>query len=161
MKIDKRFWGIGLGLFAIGLRFVLGFFPQVTETIYSRGIYKVIRLIFDSIHSVLPFSALYLMFAILMFAIYWGIKKWRRSERSVFNKLGQILFSLLSLLGWIVFLFLFLWGFNYGRIPLATQLKITPRPLKLETVVEELNSRQAKLIKLRANIPDAKDNTSF
>jgi hypothetical protein len=161
MKIDKRFWGIGLGLLAMGLRFILGFFPQVTETVYSRGIYKVIRIILDSIHSILPFSALYLMIAILLLKIYWGMKKWRKSERSTFSKIGQTLFSLLSLLGWIVFLFLFLWGFNYGRIPLATQLKIIPRPLKLETVVEELNARQTKLIELRANIPDATDSTSF
>ena len=161
MKKDKRFWGIGLGLFAIGLSYLFALFPQVTETVYSRGIYKVIRLIFDSIHSILPFSALYILVGLLLLTIYWCIKKWIQSERSFLSKIGQALFSLVSIFGWIVFLFLFLWGFNYSRIPLAKQLKITPRPLKLATVVEQLNIRQTKLTELRANIPGANEKTSF
>jgi len=161
MKFDKRFWGIGLGVGAILLRFLLGFSPQLVETLYSRGLFKLIRVVLDSIHWILPFPALYLLVGGLLLAIYWGIKKWKRSDRSVLGKLGQTGFTLLSILGWIIFLFLFLWGFNYGRIPLATQIKIKPEPLKLATVVEELISRQADLLIVRSGIPAAKSDSSF
>lgn len=161
MKFDKRFWGIGLGIGAVVLRFLLGFFPQVVEILYSRGLFKIIRFILDSIQWVLPFSALYLLVALLLGSIFFGVKRWMRSGRTFFGKLGQALFTILSIVGWIVFLFLFLWGFNYGRIPLATQLKINPQPLKLERVVEELKIRETKLVELRSNIPGAIPNTSF
>ena len=111
MKFDKRLWGIGLGIFAVFLRFLLGFSPQLVETLYSRGLFKLIRVILDSIQWVLPFSALYLLVGGLLFAIYWGIEKWKRSDRSFIGKIGQLGFTLLSLVGWIVFLFLFLWGY--------------------------------------------------
>ncbi len=161
MKFDKRFWGIGLGILAILLRFLLGFSPQLVETVYSRGLFKLIRVILDSVQWVLPFSALYLLVGALLFAIYWGVKKWKRSERSLVGKIGQMGFTLLSLAGWIIFLFLFLWGFNYGRVSLANQIKITPQPLKLVTVIEELTSRQTKLLKVRSSIPAAKSDSSF
>ncbi len=161
MKFDKRFFGIGLGILAIVLRFVLGAFPEFVEAFYSRGFYKILRVILDTIHWALPFSALYLLVILLLVSIYFGFRKWNRSERSVLGKSGQMLFTLLSLAGWIVFLFLFLWGFNYGRIPLATQIKISPRPLKLSTVVEELKAKEPMLLKLRSNISGAQPNNSF
>ena len=161
MKFDKRFWGIGLGILAMILRYILSLFPQAVETLYSRGLYKVVRVFFDSIHWVLPFSALYLLVALLLVSLYFGFKKWRRSERTFLGKSGQALFSLLSLVGWIVFLFLFLWGYNYGRIPMATQLKIAPKPLKLATVVNELKTRETELIELRSNISGALPDKSF
>lgn len=161
MKFDKRFWGIGLGMFAVVLRFILGAFPQIVESLYSRGLYKLVRVILDSVHWALPFSVLYLMVLLLLVSIYFGFKKWKRSKRSFLGKTSQALFSLVSLIGWIVFLFLFLWGFNYGRIPLATQIKITPRPLKLATVIEELKTREPKLVELRSNISGAQPDNSF
>ena len=161
MKFDKRFWGIGLGILAMILRYILSLFPQAVETLYSRGLYKVVRVFFDSIHWVLPFSALYLLVALLLVSLYFGFKKWRRSERTFLGKSGQALFSLLSLVGWIVFLFLFLWGYNYGRIPMATQLKIAPKPLKLATVVNELKTRETELIELRSNISGSLPDKSF
>ncbi len=161
MKFDKRFWGIGLGVMAVILRWLLGFSPQLMETVYSRGLFKIIRVVLDSIHWILPFSGLYLLIISLLVAIFFGVKKWKQSQRSFLGKMGQSVFTIGSLAGWIIFLFLFLWGFNYGRIPIVDQLKISPKPLKLETVVEELNARQIKLVELRSNIPAAKPDTSF
>lgn len=161
MKFDKKIWGIALGVLAILVRFLFGLSPQLVETLYSRGLFKVIRVILDSIQWIMPFSALYLLVGGLLFAIYWSFGKWKRSERSLVGKLGQTVFTLLSVGGWIIFLFLFLWGFNYGRISLATQIKISPQPLKLATVVEELSARQAKLLSVRSSIPAAKRDSSF
>ncbi len=161
MKFDKRFWGIGLGTLAILLRFLLSFSPQLLETFYSRGLFQLIRVVLDSIHWMLPFSALYLMVAGLLVVVYRGIRKWKRSDRSFSGKSGQAIFTLLSLTGWIIFLFLFLWGFNYGRVPLATQIKIDPQPLKLNAVIRELNTRKTDLVKLRSNTPAAKSDASF
>jgi len=146
---------------AVVLRFLLGFSPQLMEMLYSRGLFKIIRVFLDSIHWLLPFSGLYLLIITLLVAIVLGFNKWKHSNRSFLSKIGQAGFTFLSIGGWIVFLFLFLWGFNYGRIPIVDQLRITPKPLKLETVVEELNKRQLKLVELRSNIPAAKADISF
>jgi len=161
LKMDKRLWGLGMGILAIGLRFLMGFSPWLVETLYSRGIFKLIRLILDSVHWILPFSTLYLLVGGLMIALARGVRKWTASQRSFTGKIGQLAFTALSAMGWIIFLFLFMWGYNYGRIPLATQLNIAPQPLKLATIVEELATRQTKLINVRSSIPAANADSSF
>ena len=47
--------------------------------------------------------------------------------------------SLLAFIGGVVFLFQFLWGFNYGRIPLEEQLELDVKPLSVKELKAELD----------------------
>jgi hypothetical protein len=60
---------------------------------------------------------------------------------------GTINFS-----GWIIFFFLFLWGFNYHRIPLYSQLSLTPEPMSLASTLEEMKLTETDLRKFRSEL---------
>jgi len=160
-QLDHRWWGIVLGILSIGVRAVLGYFPGVVEQVYSRGIFKVIRILLDGIHWVLPVPGLYLLIVVVFFLIVRGVRKFWKSDGSFIKKSGSLLFSLCAAAGWIVFLFLFLWGFNYGRVPIATQLKIWPTPLSLEQVTEQLEILQVALVEARKEVPKSTEQASF
>lgn len=132
MRIPRKHQiGIGLGLGTLLLRFLLGFSPTLTETIYSRGLFVGIRWLFDLTITNMPFPLVYLVFLLL---IFFTVKKIRsrspNAQKLPFAKrLTNLFISLLSFAGIVIFLFMFLWGFNYGRQPIQTQLNLNIQPL--------------------------------
>ena len=61
---------------------------------------------------------------------------------------------LTNLLAALVFFFLILWGYNYQRIPIETQLDFVPKPLSLNELKEELDWLTPQLIAQRQAIPN-------
>ena len=110
--LDSRWHWIALGLVAIVLRYLLGFFPQFIETYYSRGLFSGIRQVIDNTLAFSPVPLIYLFFAIAIFILLRGlIKPWRR-QGTVVSKTLQSLFSLAAFTAGLIFFFLLLWGFN-------------------------------------------------
>ncbi len=99
---------------------IIKFYPHWIESIYSRGIYPIIKYILDFICSAIPFSIgdiLYIIIAVFFIYIL----------NSVFKKkinLGTFLSKGLIYANIIYFLFHFNWGLNYYRIPLNENLQI-------------------------------------
>ena len=137
-KNDKRWIWICLGIAAIGLRYVLGFFPTVVESYYSRGLFQVIRYLLNSVIAILPFPTLYFWIVVLLFLLIFFFRKLFKKYVTWKARLYQLVFSLLALIGGIVFFFLFLWGFNYARIPFEDQVGISPIPLSKDELYEAL-----------------------
>lgn len=160
-QLDRRWWGVILGILGIGLRAVLGYFPGVVEQTYSRRIFKIIRIVLDGIHWVLPVPGLYLLIVLVIVLIIRRVRKLWKSEGTFIKKSGSFLFSLCGTAGWVIFLFLLLWGFNYGRIPIAAQLKIQPAPLSLEQVTAQLDLLKITLAEARKAIPESTGQHSF
>jgi hypothetical protein len=50
--------------------------------------------------------------------------------------------------------FIWLWGFNYIRVPLEDQLSLTPKPLGLGELKSELELETEKIIELRAQLTE-------
>jgi hypothetical protein len=63
------------------------------------------------------------------------------------------LLSFLAFLGAVVFLFYFLWAFNYERLPIETHLKIKPEPLDINEIRRETKLAFQMVVDARQTIP--------
>ncbi len=137
LKIDSRWYWIFLGVSAILFRIILDNAPETVEQYYSRGIFPAIRYIFDYTIGLIPFATLYiLIFGVLCFVLLKIFRK-NKKRRSLKKRIISFVFSLFAFVSAVVFLFLFLWGFNYNRIPVEQQIKLEVRPLSKSELLEE------------------------
>ncbi|HDP94241.1 MAG TPA: DUF3810 domain-containing protein [Candidatus Aminicenantes bacterium] len=136
---------IAFGLGMIALRVVMHWVPAFAEDMYGRGIFPLIRLGLDNTLGLLPFPAVYLLIALLFFRM---IRRLRFHERDFYSRLQRLGTMVLSLVAFFLAaagLFLFLWGFNYARIPLRHQLALSLEPLEGSVLVGELEQAAAGL----------------
>lgn len=133
---QKSIW-IYLGLLSILASATLS--PSFIEEHYSKGIFLFIRKILSTATGWLPFAFVYLLFFLLLFLLIKWIVKFVRKKQSTGKKWLNLLWSLLAFAGGVVFVFQFLWGFNYGRIPLEEQLKLDVKPLDVKELKTELD----------------------
>jgi hypothetical protein len=145
---------IGLGLGAWALRMLLSAKPEWIEQYYSRGLFLAIRTIIDYTLAWLPFPLLYLFVpALLVWIIYRLLIWWRAAHASAWHKAGSLLLQTGALLGGGLFFFLFLWGYNYSRVPLEDQLGLEMKPLSVSELREELFEEGNYVKQLRRKIP--------
>ncbi len=134
---QRKYTWIYLGILTLLIRFLFSLQPNVAERLYSRGLFLGIRWVFDHSFAFLPFNSLLLLLPIMIFII---VRRWVRGRRRTdkgnfkqrFLRTGR---HLLSLVGALVCLFFFLWGFNYQRVPVREQLSLSltaPDSLLLE-----------------------------
>ena len=160
-NIDRRWIWIALGVLMILLRMVLSFFPQFVESVYSRGIFKVIRYVQDFTISLSRVPLIYIF--ILLFVV-WRIYAFRknRGKLTTFKaKTINFLFSVSAFLGALIFLFILLWGFNYGRIPLENQLQINPQRLSDEELKAEFQRASFVLFENYSNFQLSKKGKEY
>ena len=131
----------------------------MVETVYSRGIFLFIRQFLSTTLGWLPFSAIILLLPILLWIF---IRKWRQRRRNRKENgvqwnwgqhLGQAGLNLLAFGAGIFIVFNVLWGFNYGRIPLETTLKLEVKGLDAERLCEEMEFAMLAAEAARARIP--------
>lgn len=143
-------WGI-LGVTTLIIRFIAVRYPAKTEAIYSRTFFPVVRNFIDATVSRLPFPTFYIFLfsvvAIVLFVLYRTIQTdgWG-------NKIYFIFRSTINGLGFLVFFFLMLWGYNYQRIPIFEQLSLTPLPLNEQGLLQEMELTKNILNQVRPNI---------
>lgn len=113
----------------LGIR-VISFYPSLVEKYYSEGIYLLIAKYQRLLWGWIPFSIgdVFYLIVILASLRYLFILKRRLRESKL-----KVLLYLLKTINLVIFLFYFLWGFNYYRIPLSKKLNL---PTTYET--EEL-----------------------
>ncbi|WP_052599884.1 DUF3810 domain-containing protein [Aureispira sp. CCB-QB1] len=159
-KERESIW-IKLGLGAILIRIILGFQPQWCEVIYSRGIYPWIRSFFDHTLGLLPFAAIYLFDLIL---VIWLIKISTHFIKSVFIEKEGIRGkgygkSIVAFFMGLIFWFLFLWGYNYARIPMSEQIGLeVPESMNFDAIWEEAQYIKQTCIEARQKIPSIDTN---
>lgn len=102
--------GIFLGAIAILLFIVFKAFPYLAETLYRGFIYQMIRLTWDNSAALLPFPAAYVILPLLLILAIFYIVRLKAQGR-------KFLILLPDIVGWFVFLFMILWGFNYACRP--------------------------------------------
>lgn len=149
---------LSLGAVAVLLRLTLS--AEMIERFYSRGLFLGVRWLVDTLFGWLPFPLLYLFIPLLLLGVIMGIRRWYKMEANWRLKTVRALASTLAFFGGAVFFFLLLWGFNYGRVPVETQLGLEPKPLNLEALKEELRLETQAIINLRQQIPGITD-TAF
>ncbi len=125
-RIQRRLLWIGLGLLTLLLRWLFSFNPQFVEVVYSRSIFVLFRWIWDYTLGLLPVPLLYPAVLLLLgYGLWVYVKKRRiRPVRSLLHRVGAVLLDLVAVAGMCLFFFYVLWGFNYQRVPIETQLNL-------------------------------------
>ena len=137
---------IGLGLFSLTYLFVFIFRqnPNLTEKLYSTGIYPYIGMILRFIFGWIPFSIgdiFYTIIGIMILCFF--IKKIRNIWQNSIAFFGKIVLFV----GYMFFIFHLFWGFNYYREPLEKTLNLntTYRESELYDVTETFIQRANEL----------------
>lgn len=160
-KAKRESIWIKLGLSAIIIRILFGFQPQWCEAIYSRGIYPCIRFFFDNSLGLLPFPAIYIFDVIL---VIWLITISTRFVKRVFIQKEGIRGkgygkSIWAFFMGLIFWFLFLWGYNYARVPMSEQIGLEiPKSMGFEAIWEEAMYIKQTCIQTRQKIPNIDTN---
>ncbi len=98
---------------------ILTFFPETVEQFYSNGWYVWISHFSRTVLGKIPFSVGDIIYGIvIIYCIYWFCKKRKLNWKSK-------VWSALSFLSVVYFLFHLLWAFNYYRLPLFEKMKIS------------------------------------
>lgn len=122
MKITTKYLiSVFLFLTTIGIIFLFKNNPQLTENVYSTGIYPYISKMLRYIFGWIPFSMGDIFYTgIGIYILYFltiNIKNFKYFFKEVFAKISFFIAV-------IFFLFHFLWGFNYYRVPLSETLQL-------------------------------------
>ena len=117
---------------------VLSLFPEFVERFYSNGLYLYISKICRLLLGWIPFSVGDIAYVVLILLIF----RWLFNNRIGFLKNWKSNgLTILNFISILYFLFHFLWGLNYYRIPLHEKIGI-----KKEYTKEQLQNLTLKLI---------------
>lgn len=122
---------------------------QFIEKYYSNGLFILIRNLLDNTFGRLPFPSFYLFIIFLIIAV---IKWFLHFFREKPQPLKQRIFKAVSFFCFLITLFFVMWGFNYGRIPLETKLKLSSAPLSFEQLNTETELTIKQLEALRKTL---------
>lgn len=131
--------------------------PAFVERWYSRGLFVGVRWLFTVLDSWWPFAAVYMLVAGLLAWLVWRVRFGKKEEIPWPKRMLNFGHSLLAIVGAIIFLFQWLWGFNYGRVPLEQRLGFEPKPLTVSELREELMAATTDAIFLRKQLTEGPD----
>src|SRR5690606_1758956 len=142
-KTARRYSGVLIGIVSILIFILLRYFPEVAENLYGRGLYPIIRSIFDYSIGLLPFPVVYLFPVLLTYVIlkpFFRRRGWKSHLRSYAN-----------FFGWMIALFYLLWGFNYARPNLSQRLPQEPVVVTESMLLAFGESTVARLNEIRSD----------
>jgi hypothetical protein len=149
IKGQFKLAGIILGILAVAVRWLTP--APVIEQTYSRSIFLHIRSMFDTIASWLPVAWVYPFFVVVLAWLGWRAWRFFSLSLSLKVRIVRAAFSLLAVLGYLVFFFLMLWGFNYGRVPLHEILHLDTTRLTTAELRSTLDAQTEVIATLQLN----------
>lgn len=157
--LKKYFW-ILFAIILVVLRWLGSYFPNVIEIVYSRGLFLGIRAILDFTFGFVPIPMFYIFFIglIIFLAVY--IKRSIALKIPFQERAKRFGFHILRFLSIIIVWFLFIWGYNYGRVPIENQLNIKIKELSINKIKEETQWATRKTIAYRKLVAGA-DTTAL
>ena len=120
----KKIIGCIAGVLTILFIVLSRLFPGAVETVYVGYVFPAIRFTFDHTLSLIPLPWVYVLAAWIIFRIIRSFVRQRRELRGagLWMKFKSGGLSVLGFLGWSLFAFYFLWGFNYSRPDLGKKV---------------------------------------
>ena len=143
-------WSQGLVLLlgTLGLQRLATFAPEWIERFYSRAFYPSISRVVSAVNIPFTFSlaeiTLVTLVVIVGLWLLWLFLKVLNGLLSPLRLIVYLLHRAMWIGGAVMLLFLLLWGFNYQRLPLATNLNLhgrETRPGELESICGLMISR--------------------
>lgn len=148
--MKKRIIWIVLGLLTLVIRYVAS--PNFIEQNYSRGLFLWIRRIIDHTIGWFPIPLLYVFYLVL---IIWAVRQLIKTDwKKLFTwkGIGNWFVNVAAFVGGVLFFFFFLWGFNYGRIPLVQQIALKAEPVALADLKKELDQKTIEVLAARKQL---------
>lgn len=93
--------------------------PEVADKLYSRGIYRLLRVIYDATLAHLPFASVYLALPLIVWWLYRAGRK-TAEDHHIMTR-GIAVFNRFC---WLIALFYLLWGYNYALPGVAQRLQL-------------------------------------
>ena len=152
-------WGIWalFGLLTLLLESLAHAYPAWIERWYSRGFFQGIRYVMDGSFGRLPFPTFYLFWAGVV--VFWVLLyRFRPALNGFWPKMGHWFMRLLGFAGILITLFYWMWGFNYARLPLETQIGLDLQPLDSTALWQELWLETRALDSLRTMLVGSDTN---
>ncbi len=132
-----------LALVSVGLRVALP--PQAVESLYSRGLFPVIRTGLDATLTRSPLPLFYLFLLVLLAVVAYGTLRLVRRGWSW----RALVYGSTRLLSILLVSFLWLWGYNYGRQPVEESMSFTRYQPTLDELREEVYATASRLAEYR------------
>ena len=139
----KLFW-IVFGAISIGLKMILSNYPMVVESYYSRSFFIGIRWFFDALFGWLPFPWIHVFIPTVLIVLIIKIFRLIMDADNWKQKLGRLALGGTAFVMGMIGVFLWIWGFNYSRVPVEDQLRLNPKPLSLSEIKKELDLETKK-----------------
>jgi hypothetical protein len=149
-RTRRHYWrGTVWLLVALGFQFLASLVPDLVERFYSNLVYRYLVRVLAIPSQFLTGLALGEVFFLLLIAyfilwtIWYILRSWQRRTRLI--NVIKLFFLHLLWVGSILFpIFLFVWGLNYQRLPLAETMNLDRRPAartgELEGIAVRLTS---------------------
>ncbi len=145
LPIDKRGLWIGLGVLSLLVQQLFAWNPYFTEVVYSRGLFPVLRAIWDYTLGWSPIPWFYVLVLGLLYLLVRAIRR-KRKAVSWRHRLGRFVLNLLAWAGAITFLFLWGWGYNYQRQPIEHRLGLSLQNLQKTDLAAEFQVATAEMV---------------
>lgn len=125
-RLDARWWWIGAALITMLVGWFFKVNPYFCEVVYSRGIFLLLRAVWDYTLAWLPIPLLYMAILGLLIWAGWEIRKVARRGFRYKGRflIGRIALNLLAFTSAVYTLFYLSWGYNYHRRSVEDQLHI-------------------------------------
>ncbi len=140
--------GIVLGLGALFTKWIVGSHSIFIEQVYGQTVFPIIRNILGWVVPWIPFPALFLViFSILTILLGIMIQSWTQRKKHTWrNLIYYLTLRVGGLVGFLIFLFYTLWGFNYGRPDFKHRMQVQTSFLNDSAILQEFNWIQDSII---------------
>lgn len=167
MRKRRKFnsiWLLILLPLTLGLVFISKRNPYIVERVYSSGIYPYIGTVISLITGIFPFSLgeVIVVFSLLFLSIgaLWVI--YRIITRGISHiKMFSLSKNILITISVIYFLFNFLWGLNYYRLPFYKIAGIDVRPATVQELAALCEDLINKANEIRKEISESEDKVFY
>ncbi len=114
--------------------------PSITEKIYSNGVYKFISQILSNITGIVPFSIGEVgLIIIVIICTWWLIKNIimiLKIKNNIVKKLLKLSYRVIIAVIIVYFIFNFIWGLNYYRLPFSDIARIDIKEASTDELAE-------------------------
>lgn len=149
----SRWWPLLVALLLVGMRLLAP--PPFIESVYSRGLFPILRYGWD--------FTLPLLSPVPLYYLFWGLVIWwiwatvrrcraRAKEAGWGTALGFFLRRLLNAISGLVAVFLLVWGFNYGRQDVDEKMGFSRYQPSLEELRRSVHEGARELANWRSQI---------
>lgn len=153
-KLKYRLIFVLLGIIALMVNHLFGYYPDIVERFYFGTIFQGLRIAYDFTLGWLPFPILYLALPASIFVLgrIFSQSLNATHKKPWWIKIGFVLLDILAFAGGIIFLFYIVWGYNYKRPSIYDQLHISQSKVDSSYLISEVDRVTAELIALRQEI---------